>query len=326
MAKQWKRVTALAAGWNDPNRADKKIVADFEKLNELVTAQKQLITDAQSDLNETKSKLLKAQQAKAAAKGISSDDIMAEDQLKQQVEAKTATVESLKQKLEALENDVKAAQQAKDDAAQRIADRQKRQEEGKEEPDDIRAYALRKNQDGRFKKIVNIVGGLLGIGGGVAAFVASFAAAGVIAAGIAATATPVGWALCGAAALIGLAMGGYALVKWAKKRYGAINAEKEKSKGAPLTRGEKAKSFFSALNPFRKVGGGERQRMARRLYLYATDQIPDAKPGDKAKAEETLTALGLDPSELKFDQNKGDTGEGSQEEAAIKLIMEKMAS
>lgn len=192
--------------------------------------------------------------------------------------------------------------QAKVAAEQKVRDAHDRAKQGAEDPDDIRAYAMRKNASGLTKKLISTVAGFIGIGGGIAGTIAAFAAIGATTV----VATPVGWALCGAAALIGLALAGRAFWHWFSKRHDRAK-QQEGLTGA--------KAFFTALNPFRKVGTSERERLARRLWEYGVGRIGDA--ADKAKAKSTVEALGL-----KWDKLNMDT----HEVASIKLIQDKMAS
>ena len=79
----------------------------------------------------------------------------------------------------------------------------------------------------------------------------------------------------------------------------------------------KGKAFLAAINPFKKVGTSNRERLALRLYDYAAGN--DGTPADMAKAKETLKALGLNFDTLKM-------GDPRHKDASLKLIHDKMAS
>ncbi|MGN6090328.1 MAG: hypothetical protein ACTHNT_13665 [Actinomycetales bacterium] len=310
--KQWQRVKALGTNFVDPKVSEKELAKKFDDLKKVKAESEATLTAMKSDRDEAKSKLAGLENKKKTGSGWSSDDNAALMALQQQVPQLDAGVDDWEKRVADVTADVDNAEKAKDAAVAKLVEVQQRKDNKEENADDIRAYALRKNQSGFFKKITSVVGGLLGIGGGIAATVAAFAAIGattVVA--TAALATPVGWALCGAAALIGLALGGYALVKWAKKRYEQL---REENPGM-----SKGKAFLSAINPFKKVPNGERERLSKRLYNYATGQVPGAAPDEQQKAVDTIKALGLDFAALKLD-------DPTHQDAAVKLIMAKMAS
>lgn len=177
----------------------------------------------------------------------------------------------------------------------------------------IQAYALKKNQRGLVKKIVNTIGSIIGAGAGVAGTVAAIAiAAGATAGASVLMATPVGWALGGAAALIGLTMAGYSAWKFFSKRWKRTGAMKDSS-GNKLGFGAR---LGKTLAFWQKTGPSRRELYAERLYDLAKD---DAGP-NKAKAEEareTIKALGLDWVASNMASDKA---------ASVKLITAKMGS
>lgn len=314
-AKQYKRWQALAKIWVDPKAKSEDLAKRVNELDQILQAQEATIADLKSD-KAMFERALQRIDDRATQKKPDQRDAADRPLMEQKVADTDAAILVAEQKRDEFKDSKEKAEETRREAARTVAEAGQRKENGEETPEDIRAYAMQKNESGFFKKIVNVVGGLLGIGGGIAATVASFAAIGATAVvGTAAMATPVGWALCGAAALIGLAMGGIALVKWAKKRYETLR--KTPPGGQQMS---KTKAFFGAINPFKKVPGGEREHMAERLYSFATGTAPGMKkPDDQDHAKQTLEALGLEPDELNL-------GDPSQKAAAIKLIKEKMAS
>lgn len=299
--KQNERAKALAAIWTDPKLTAEHAKNKFDELTQLLDAQRGTC----AALREAYQNLI-AQPDKTQAGYLAR---------KAELEGACAYHEA---QLLKLETDVATAARVRDEAAKAVDEAGKRKEKGEETPDDIRAYALTKNQRGFIKKVVSAIGGLLGIGGGIAGTVAAFAAVGATGVvTLAAAATPVGWALCGAGALIGLALGGYALTRWATKRYKHLRKEEFDPATGQTKQMSKGKAFLTAINPFKKVGNNERGHMAERLYLFARGKIGTAP--DHAHAQETLVALGLKPDELNINDDR-------QRETVIKLIKEKMAS
>ncbi len=176
--------------------------------------------------------------------------------------------------------------------------------------EDIQAYAMSKNKAGLIKKVVGAVGGLLSVGGGVAGTIAAFAAIGATGAiGAAAVATPIGWALCGGAALIGLGLAGLAAWKFFSKRWA-----RSKTDDTGRQRG-KLERLGVTLKFWKKVGKSRREIYAEKLYEMA---FTGAGPR-QAQARETIAALGLDWRVLKMD-------EAAQKAASIELITAKLAS
>jgi hypothetical protein len=177
--------------------------------------------------------------------------------------------------------------------------------------DIIRAYAYKKNQRGVIKKATSFVGGLLGIGAGIASLVASIALATGAAAGAAVLmATPVGWGLAGAAAAVGIGLGLYKAVRFFSKRW-AQSGQLKDQHGRALSTGARLKKTLAFWRP---VGKSRRESYAEALWKMAKD---GAQPVRQREAKELIKSLGLDFDAL---------GMGSDKDDAVKLLMAKMAS
>jgi hypothetical protein len=173
----------------------------------------------------------------------------------------------------------------------------------------IQAFAMEKNYQGLIKKAVNTAGSLLATAGGVAGTVAAIAIASGVAAGASLlVATPVGWALAGMAAVIGLGMAGYTAWRFFSKRWDRTATDATGNKVGTLERIGKTLAFWKSTGP------SKRDIYATRLYDLAKDGS-DAKRMEEARA--TIKALGLSWVGLNMDGNKA---------ASVKLIAAKMAS
>jgi hypothetical protein len=308
-AKQWARVVELRKRIDNPSAKEdvaKTALADQLRIVEGIRATRLAMVDQLAEERSTLSKL-------KAKKKAPEPSVLAAQELA--VTNAEAAVTALDTSITQGEQETARLELAKDKATAAITEAGARIDAGTEGPDDIRIYALKKSQAGFTKKIIGVVGGVLGIGGGIAATVASIAAIGATAAVATATmATPVGWALCGAAALVALALGGYAFWKWASKKYDRALKEGQ----------SKGRAFLTAINPFVKVGKSRRERNAERLYEYAAGNDPDA-PGTAVASDErdearlVMKELGLDWGTLKLD-------DPVHKPAAVKLIYAKLAS
>ncbi|MFE3186769.1 hypothetical protein ACFXKR_38855 [Streptomyces violascens] len=177
----------------------------------------------------------------------------------------------------------------------------------------IQAYAVRKNERGRIKKIITAAGGALGSAGAVASLVASIAVAAGAAAGASALlATPVGWALAGAASAAGLGLAAYKMWKYFAKRW-EQTAEPDADGNptrTPLDRLGRTLAFW------KKAGPGKREEYAAALYRMA-EGGQDADTVRTEEARKTVAALGLDWDVLKMND---------EPESAQNLIAAKLAS
>jgi hypothetical protein len=325
--KQRARAQALLGRINDPN-ADvataKTALADHqEALQELIDSKASLEADL-AERRDTRKPLHTAYlklKDKAKSATSSKKHAAALATAWETFHAADLAVVEVLDELKDVDNDIAAEtangaklDQAKKNAEQAIRDAADRVKNGTESPDDIRIYAFKKNDAGFGKKVASAVGGVLGILGGISGTVAAIAAVGattVVA--VTTLATPIGWALCGAAALVALALGGWAFWKWASKKWDRAGEE-------GLTG---AQRFFAAISPWRKVGQSRRENNAERLYSYATGIDPDTQQAadatDQQTAREVIEDLGLDWGALKFD-------DATHQAAAVKLITEKMGS
>ena len=300
--KQWDRVSKLGAKITDPKGNAATATRALDDQAEIVTGLESLLADMRASVTEAET--ARDQNTRGSIPWTGMNQLVLDRQ---------AAVSALETQHTAAVTTRDQLQVAKDKAVQELADAKQRITDGKEAPADIRAYAMAKNKAGFWKKIVSVVGGVLGIGGGIAATVASIAAIGattVVA--TTALATPVGWALCGAAAVIGLAMAGYAFWKWASKKY-------LRARESGMSRG---RAFLAAINPFEKVGQSRRERNADRLYEYAAGNSPEGgvcSAQDRDEARDVLTSLGLNWSTLKLDNP-------THKPAALRVIAAKMAS
>jgi hypothetical protein len=160
-----------------------------------------------------------------------------------------------------------------------------RDEEAEPSLVEIQAYALKKNERGVIKKLIGAYAALVGAAGGVAAMVAAIALAAGAASGAAVLmATPVGWALAGCAAAIGLGLFTYSVIKSLRKRFKATRGQ-----GLSTSR-----RIGLALAFWRKLGPSKRERFAAKLVDYATG----ADAALRAQAKETMRALGLRENDL----------------------------
>ncbi|MEY9947869.1 hypothetical protein ABH937_004972 [Kitasatospora sp. GAS1066B] len=177
----------------------------------------------------------------------------------------------------------------------------------------IQAYAVRKNERGRIKKIITATGGALGSAGGVAALVTSIAVAAGTAAGASVLlATPVGWGLAGAAAALGLGLASYKAWKYFARRWEQLagpDADGKPTRPA-LARLGKTLAFW------KKAGPSKREEYASALYEMAKGG-PDTDRVRAAEARKTVTALGLDWDGLRMSDEPA---------SAKKLIAAKLAS
>jgi flagellar biosynthesis chaperone FliJ len=321
-AKQWARVVALRAQIDNPNAkledAKNALEKQIESVDGLKKAREGLegeLSTAQGQLAKAQSRLAKLQDGKKSRRDVKAQQKEVTG-IKKVVADVEEAIDALGHTIAKGEQETGRLQTAKDKAEDALNNAAGRIKDGKENPDDIRAYALHKSESGFMKKIIGVVGGVLGIGGGIAGTVASIAAIGATTVVATTTlATPIGWALCGSAALVALGLGGYAFWKWASKKYKRARAEKM----------SKGKAFLVAINPFQKVGTSRRRRNAERLYYYAAGNDPD-NPGQKLtdtterdEARQVIMELGLDWVALHLD-------EIDHKDAAINLIQAKMGS
>ena len=248
----------------------------------------------------------------ANAKGFSSQDAERVRALRIEKDQLESAIADFDQKISDLNDQTGALDLAKATAEFKMTEMVDRAKAGQETAEDIRLYATTKNQGGVVKKTISVVGGLLGLGGGIAGTIGTLAFAGVgLAAGVATAATPVGWALAGAAALIGLGLAGYGFFKWYRKRLDRAGKE-------GLTGFQK---FKTALNPFKKIGKSRREHMAERLWELAS-HAPSPNPQVQQEADKSkkiIKDLGLDFDALHM-------GDPTQKDSSIKLIHDKMAS
>jgi hypothetical protein len=177
----------------------------------------------------------------------------------------------------------------------------------------IQAYAVRKNERGRIKKIIAATGGALGASGSVAALVTSIAVAAGTAAGASVfLATPVGWALAGAAAVTGLGLASYKAWKFFAKRW--------EQTAEPDAEGKPTHSTLPRLGQtlafWKKTAPSKREEYAAALYTMAIGGA-DADRIRTEEARKTIAALGLGWEELAMND---------EPESAKKLIAAKLAS
>lgn len=294
--RQNKRFLALRQGLVDPNTSASEALKAFDRHNESIQVLKETKTDLESAMAANRSKIGKYKPLSSKRNALQRSWMAMNGSL--------GTVTTEISRLEALTPQMT---QQRDDAQTKLREMVTRSQNGQETAEDIQLYAKTKNQGGIVKKSIGIIGGAIGLGGGIAATIGTLAFASVgLAASVAVAATPVGWAMGGLAALIGLGMAGYAFWKWFSKRLD--RAKKQEG----LTG---AKAFFTALNPFKKVGTSHREHMAQRLW----DLANSGSDAEKTKSKEVIEALGLDWNELHMD-------DPTQKEHAIKLIHDKMGS
>lgn len=154
----------------------------------------------------------------------------------------------------------------------------------------IQAYALKKNNRGWVKKAIAATGGALGTAGGVAGLVTSIALAAGVAAGSAIlVATPIGWALAGAAALVGLGLASYKAWQFFSRRWKQTELDAQGNKQST------GKRLAQTLAFWKKVGPSKREQYADALYEMAKDRSNKVK---YQEARKLLGALGLDWTQL----------------------------
>jgi hypothetical protein len=142
---------------------------------------------------------------------------------------------------------------------------------------EINAYAFSKNYSGTIKKLLSSVGGLFATAGGAAMLAVSIAA--LAGGGALAMATPVGWALAGVAAVIGLGLAGFKAIKWLKKRWAMAATDKA---GTARTTGARLGTTLAFWKP---AGKSRRELYGKKLLEYAL--------GDKCYEEQMLEARGM---------------------------------
>ncbi|WP_435127041.1 hypothetical protein [Actinacidiphila sp. bgisy144] len=167
--------------------------------------------------------------------------------------------------------------------------------------DDVLSYAKGKQRHKFGKQALTAVGESTKAAGGIVTAVAATAGG----AGLASN--PVGWGLAAGAAGLILGVTAYKAGRAGKKRYdGARHPERWAEEGArtaaPASREDALKE---ALKFWKKVTGGERQAMARKIYaLAAGPQIRgsgDTAPEMRASARSLLVALKAGPADQKLD-------------------------
>lgn len=317
-AKQYNRFMKLREKVENPATSAKEAEKALENSKKSVTAAQEFVDAAKQDLEDVKKRHAKVKNPDKST--------LAEQAL--ELEAKQKVVDNGNQMVRDAQDQVQKTTEARDKLAEILKEKKKRADAQQESADDIRAYAMTKNQAGFIKKLIATVGGLLGIGGGIAATLASFAFVGAGVAGVsAAMATPVGWALAGAAALIGLGAGVYAFAKWANKRFKQLEEKDSEHVQAGGDATPVWKLRLRSLLPWIKVERhSHRDHMAGRLFDLAVGQ----DQGEAKKAKEVLTAMGLDFHELQMDKRKNVNGsmvpDPKMREETVKLIAAKMAS
>ncbi|MDE3202593.1 MAG: hypothetical protein KGQ66_00030 [Acidobacteriota bacterium] len=174
-----------------------------------------------------------------------------------------------------------AAKQKAEDLKAKVSKEWVTGKEGVADTDEIMAYALRKNRRGFFKKLTTTLGAATGTAAGIAALVV----AGLVAAGAggALMATPVGWSLAGAAAVVTVGMLAYKVGRLIHKRYKTFEAERENA-------GKKAsfwKTLGKAFNPTKKAES-KREAYAKRLFDLARG---DSGQDETQKARQLIGRL-----------------------------------
>ena len=142
---------------------------------------------------------------------------------------------------------------------------------------EINAYAFSKNYSGTIKKLLSSVGGLFATAGGAAMLAVSIAA--LAGGGALVMATPVGWALAGVAAAIGLGLAGFKAIKWLKKRWAMAATDKA---GTARTTGARLGTTLAFWKP---AGKSRRELYGKKLLEYAL--------GDKCYEEQMHEARGI---------------------------------
>lgn len=156
---------------------------------------------------------------------------------------------------------------------------------------EIQAYAFEKNYMGTIKKLTASFGGLLQTAAGAASLAVAIAA--LAGGGALVMATPIGWALAGMAAAVGLAVGGYKAFKWMRKRWEMSGTDKMGNQRSTLGRLGQTLAFW------KPAGKSRRELYGKKLLEYAL--------GDKCYHEQMLEArkvigdLGITWSSLDLD-------------------------
>ncbi|MFJ9712650.1 DUF4157 domain-containing protein [Streptomyces sp. NPDC101234] len=163
----------------------------------------------------------------------------------------------------------------------------------------IQEYAAGKNSRGVTVKAIGAVAALLGVGGSVAALVAGAALAAGVAAGAGVlVATPVGWALAGAAATVALGVAGWKTWRFFQHRW-EQSAAQGGTQGPAPTLGARLRDTLAF---WKKSGPNERNQYAAALYEMARDETQAERAGE---ARQTLVALGLNWDEMNGDPERG---------------------
>jgi hypothetical protein len=171
----------------------------------------------------------------------------------------------------------------------------------------IQEYAVKKNNRGFMKKIINAISGAFASAGATATLVATIAICAGAAAGAGVlVATPVGWGLVAAATASWLALASYKGAKYFSKRWRWLAGDSADGRST-LNR------LGLLLAVWKKAGPGKREEYAAALYRMASSQNMILT----GEARKTIAALGMDWDTLSM---------GDNPESATRLIAAKMAS
>ncbi len=183
---------------------------------------------------------------------------------------------------------------------------------------EIAEYAKAKQKRGVIKKTIASVGSTVGLTGSAVALAAA------IGTGAGLVLTPVGWGLAAAAAVVGLGVAGYKLVKRFRK-FAAERRRENEGTGKVRSRGDKVKDFGrnlkNALN-WRKPAPSERTAYAESLLDYFTEGSSDQK--EQARTV-IIALLGIEKSKRREDRLAAMVKEDNRDKM-VKLLAAKMAS
>lgn len=156
---------------------------------------------------------------------------------------------------------------------------------------EIQAYAFEKNYMGTIKKLTASFGGLLQTAAGAASLAVAIAA--LAGGGALVMATPIGWALAGLAAAVGLGVGGYKAFKWMRKRWEMSGTDNAGNQRSTLGR------LGQTLAIWKPAGKSRRELYGKKLLGYALGDQCYLEQMEEAR--KLIADLGISWSSLDID-------------------------
>jgi hypothetical protein len=166
-------------------------------------------------------------------------------------------------------------------------------------------FAQKQMRNRKRRQLIGAAGAALGVGGTIALGV------GVGIAAAATLATPIGWGLLGASAVVALGLGAHKAYRYLKKRRnGTLGADRKQHAEAIVD----AMAYSQPVKPELEVSEGGSPR-SWQLY-FAKMREHDRRSASQEEAKKMLTARGIDPIKL----------QAANREDNIKLVSKKLGS